>query len=60
AQDLKGKMEKQKDDERILDTDLKKLQPMLRDALKKRQAQILKEWEKEGLFGNEVGNNEDD
>ncbi|RZC77287.1 hypothetical protein C5167_001445 [Papaver somniferum] len=53
AQALKEKMEKRKDDERILDTDLNKLQPMLRDALKKRQARILKEWEKEGLFGNE-------
>lgn len=56
TQKSKQKAYKRKEQERILNTNLEKLQPVLRIAYEKMQAQILKEWENEGLFGDEVMN----
>ncbi|KAK2661178.1 hypothetical protein Ddye_007711 [Dipteronia dyeriana] len=46
------RMKERKNQELIMNTDLNKLQPVLRVAYEKMQAQIMKEWEKDGLFGD--------
>lgn len=49
--EFKKEVQKRKEQERILNRDLSKLQPALRKAVERMQAQILKEWEDDGLFG---------
>ncbi|KAK0575278.1 hypothetical protein LWI29_036552 [Acer saccharum] len=46
------RMKERKNQERIMNTDLNKLQPALRVAYENMQAQIMKEWERDGLFGD--------
>ncbi|KAK3204960.1 hypothetical protein Dsin_019006 [Dipteronia sinensis] len=46
------RMKERKNQERIMNTDLNKLQLALRVAYEKMQAQIMKEWERDGLFGD--------
>ncbi|KAM7509924.1 hypothetical protein LguiB_008799 [Lonicera macranthoides] len=48
---FKKEVQKRKDQERILNRDLSKLQLVLREAIERMQAQIFKEWESDGLFG---------
>ncbi|KAL6505640.1 hypothetical protein OROHE_023019 [Orobanche hederae] len=43
---------KRKEQERILDKDLTRLAPNVREKYEMMQAQILKEWEKDGFFGD--------
>lgn len=52
AQKRKEKEKKRKNQERLLNQDLNKLQPVLREAFERMQAEILKEWENDGLFGD--------
>ncbi|KAK2659761.1 hypothetical protein Ddye_006294 [Dipteronia dyeriana] len=46
------RMNERKNQEHIMNTDLNKLQPALRLAYEKMQAQIMKEWERDGLLGD--------
>ncbi|KAK2648012.1 hypothetical protein Ddye_015501 [Dipteronia dyeriana] len=46
------RIKERKNQERIINTDLNKLQPVLRVAYEKMQAQIMKEWERNGLLGD--------
>ncbi|KAL5720819.1 hypothetical protein ACHQM5_013451 [Ranunculus cassubicifolius] len=57
-QKMKEKAQKRKEQERILEKDLSKLAPNVRVKYETMQAQILKEWEKDGFFG-EVSANDD-
>ncbi|KAL6574350.1 hypothetical protein OROHE_001254 [Orobanche hederae] len=50
--EFKKQTQKRKDQERILDKDLSRLAPNLRKKYEQMQAQILKEWEKDGYFGD--------
>ncbi|KAI3853390.1 hypothetical protein MKW92_029937, partial [Papaver armeniacum] len=56
ADKRKAKAEKRREQERIMNTDMNSLQPILRAAYEKMQDQIMKEWEKEGLFGDGLEN----
>ncbi|KAI3973548.1 hypothetical protein MKW92_047903, partial [Papaver armeniacum] len=42
-----------KEEERILNKDLEKMQPALRKAYKIIQARILKKWKEDGTLGND-------
>ncbi|KAL6578424.1 hypothetical protein OROMI_010752 [Orobanche minor] len=50
-QKMKEKAYKRKEQERILEKDLTKLTPNVRKKYEAMQAQIIKEWEKDGFFG---------
>ena len=54
------RMKERKNQERIMNTYLNKLQPTLQVAYEKMQAQILKEWERDGLFGDVFGSDNAD
>ncbi|KAL6567986.1 hypothetical protein OROGR_001654 [Orobanche gracilis] len=55
---MKEKAQKRIDQERILVTNLSELTPSVRSAYEIMQANILKEWEKEGLLGQFNGNDD--
>ncbi|KAK0578267.1 hypothetical protein LWI29_007707 [Acer saccharum] len=59
-QQLKEKAQKRQEQDRILNQDINKLPQVLRKAFEIYQAQILKEWENEGLFGKVLGSNDGD
>lgn len=54
-QKMKEKTQKRKEQERILEKDLTKLRPNLRETFQKMQAQILKEWENDNFLGEAFG-----
>ncbi|KAL5705970.1 hypothetical protein ACHQM5_024191 [Ranunculus cassubicifolius] len=51
-QKLKEKAQRRKDQERIMNKDLTNLEPALRQYYERIQANVLKEWEKDGVFGS--------
>ncbi|KAI3852148.1 hypothetical protein MKX03_015608, partial [Papaver bracteatum] len=53
AQRQKQKLGKRKECERIMTTDLTPLQPAIRKVYEQMQAKIIKEWEEEGLLGDD-------
>ncbi|KAL6517609.1 hypothetical protein OROMI_033310 [Orobanche minor] len=55
---MKEKAQKRRDQKRILLTNLSELAPSVRSAYEIMQANILKEWEKEGLLGQANGNDD--
>ncbi|KAL5728008.1 hypothetical protein ACHQM5_001137 [Ranunculus cassubicifolius] len=57
-QKMKEKAQKRKEQERILEKDLTKLTLNVRVKYETMQAHILKEWEKEGFFGEVSGNDD--
>ncbi|KAL2551015.1 Cysteine synthase [Forsythia ovata] len=50
-QELRERSQKRREQERIMNQDLSKLPPTVRASYEIYQAQILKEWENDGLFG---------
>ncbi|CAH9126312.1 unnamed protein product [Cuscuta epithymum] len=50
--ELKKNAERRKEWEHIMNQDLSKLSPTARAAYEEMQANIIKEWKKEGLFGS--------
>ncbi|KAL5709323.1 hypothetical protein ACHQM5_020027 [Ranunculus cassubicifolius] len=57
-QKMKEKAQKRKEQERILEKDLTKLAPNVQVLYETMQAQIVKEWEKDGFFGEVSGNDD--
>ncbi|KAL2503598.1 NAM-associated domain-containing protein [Abeliophyllum distichum] len=54
AQKLRERAQRRQEQERIMNQDLTKLSPNVRASYEIFQGQILKEWESEGLFGNNM------
>ncbi|KAK3225451.1 hypothetical protein Dsin_005313 [Dipteronia sinensis] len=59
-QKMKVKAQKRQEQDRILNQDVNKLPLALRSTFEIYQAQILKEWENDGLFGQVFTNSDDD
>ncbi|KAK3223322.1 hypothetical protein Dsin_010347 [Dipteronia sinensis] len=59
-QKMKEKAQKRQEQDRILNQDVNKLPLALRSTFEIYQAQILKEWENDGLFGQVFTNSDDD
>ncbi|KAL2543772.1 NAM-associated domain-containing protein [Forsythia ovata] len=55
---LRERAQRRQEQERIMNQDLSKLSPTVRASYEIFQGQILKEWEIEGLFGNDMNNME--
>ncbi|KAL2522014.1 uncharacterized protein Fot_25937 [Forsythia ovata] len=58
AQKLRERAQRRQEQERIMNQDLSKLPPTVRASYEIFQGQILKEWEIEGLFGNDMNDME--
>ena len=59
-QNMKEKAQKRQEQDRILNQDVNKLPLALRSTFEIYQAQILKEWENDGLFGKVFTSSDDD